>query len=316
MKPDAGPHRDDPFPHRTQTDEELLRFRAAMDMSGDAIYLVDRATMRFVDVNRTACTRMGYSREELLKMGPQDLLLADRKELEQKYDEVIAAGAEGVRTESSARTRDGRKTVTELHRRAMRSGDGWIIVSIARDITRRKRAERASRRIGRMFSALSATNEAILRTKLPGELYQQVCDAAVHGGQFVTTTAVFIPDPETGWAKLAAVTGAGARHLLEARISVDQATPEGRGLIGTAFRTRKSCVSNDFLNDERSLPWRGPARESGILAAAAVPLLKGENAVGVLLFCAEEVDAFDEEIVGLLERMADNVSFALENFER
>ena len=54
--------------------EELQRFRDAMDMSGDAIYLVDRATMRFVDVNRTACLRMGYSREELLQMGPQDLL--------------------------------------------------------------------------------------------------------------------------------------------------------------------------------------------------------------------------------------------------
>jgi len=316
MKPHADLHRDDPFLDRTQTDEQLLRFRAAMDMSGDAIYLVDRATMRFVDVNQTACTRMGYSRDELLKMGPQDLLLADRKELEQKYEEVIAAGAEGTRTESSARTKDGRKTVTELHRRAMRSGDGWIIVSIARDITRRKRAERAVQRIGRMFSALSATNEAILRTKLQGELYQQVCDAAVRDGQFVTTAAVFTPDPETRWAKVSAVTGTGERHLREARVSMDQATPEGRGLIGTAFRTLKSCVSNDFLNDERSLPWRGPARESGILAAAAVPLLKGGDAVGVLLFCSDEVGAFDDEIVKLLERMAENVSFALESFAR
>jgi diguanylate cyclase (GGDEF)-like protein/PAS domain S-box-containing protein len=127
----------------TQTREELLRFRIAMDMSGDAIYLVDRASMRFVDVNQTACKRMGYSREELLRLGPQDLLKSSREDIEKLYDEVIAAGAGGVTTESTARTKDGRESMTELHRCALRSGDGWIIVSIARDITLRKRAEQA-----------------------------------------------------------------------------------------------------------------------------------------------------------------------------
>ena len=128
-----------------QTYEELSRFRAAMDMCGDAIYLVDRATMRFVDVNHTACTRMGYSREELLQRGPQDLLGASREEIERAYDKVIAAGANGITSESSARTKDGRASVTELHRRALHLEKGWLIVSIARDITERKRAEQALR---------------------------------------------------------------------------------------------------------------------------------------------------------------------------
>jgi diguanylate cyclase (GGDEF)-like protein/PAS domain S-box-containing protein len=126
-----------------QTREELLRFRVAMDMSGDAIYLVDRETMRFVDVNQTACKRMGYSREELLRLGPQDLLKSSRADIEKLYDEVIAAGAGGVTTESTARTKDGRESMTELHRCALRSENGWTIVSIARDITLRKRAEQA-----------------------------------------------------------------------------------------------------------------------------------------------------------------------------
>lgn len=101
-----------------QTHDELVRFRAAMDMSGDAIYLVDRRTMRFDDVNLTACTRMGYSREELLQMGPQDLLTASREEIERVYDEVMAAGTEGTTTESSARRKDGTESTTELQRRA------------------------------------------------------------------------------------------------------------------------------------------------------------------------------------------------------
>src|SRR6185436_1529509 len=123
--------------------EELQRFRDAMDMSGDASYLVNRATMRFVDVNRTACERMGYSREELLEMGPQDRLRDSRENIERLYDEVIAAGAAGTTMQSTARTRDGRESTTELHRRALRMEEGWIIVSIARDITQRRQTEQA-----------------------------------------------------------------------------------------------------------------------------------------------------------------------------
>jgi len=40
------------------------------------------------------------------------------------------------------------------------------------------------RNIARMFAALSATNEAVLRTTSQEELYQRVCDAAVHEGAF------------------------------------------------------------------------------------------------------------------------------------
>ena len=42
----------------------------------------------------------------------------------------------------------------------------------------RKNGERTMRRLNRMFGAISATNEAILRAKTEQELYQRVCDAA------------------------------------------------------------------------------------------------------------------------------------------
>ncbi len=43
-------------------------------MSGDQIFLVDPQSMRFVDMNRTALEDTGYTREELLRMGPHDLI--------------------------------------------------------------------------------------------------------------------------------------------------------------------------------------------------------------------------------------------------
>ncbi|WP_164107962.1 GAF domain-containing protein, partial [Serratia marcescens] len=63
----------------------------------------------------------------------------------------------------------------------------------------------------------------------------------------------------------------------------DAGTPEGSGVAGEAFRDGKLCVSNDYLNDPRSLAWREGAAKAHIGAAAALPLLCNGKSVGVLL---------------------------------
>src|SRR5690242_20134111 len=58
----------------SQSRKELVRFRAAVDASGDSIYISDRESMRFLDVTATACERTGYSRDEFLRMNPGQLI--------------------------------------------------------------------------------------------------------------------------------------------------------------------------------------------------------------------------------------------------
>jgi diguanylate cyclase (GGDEF)-like protein/PAS domain S-box-containing protein len=298
---------------RYQREEELQRFRAAMDTSGDPVYLVDPVTLRFLDFNETACHQAGYSREEMFMLGPLGLLQTDRKELRCMYDAVIAKGDDGLTTEVIGRGKDGRGAWVEVNRRALRIAGSLVIVTSSRDVTERRRAEQTALRLSKMYAAISATNEAIMRTQSPEALYQQVCDAAVHGGKFITA-AVLIPDPEKVWARVEAVTGAGAEQLCEVRVSIDEETPEGQDLVGTAFRTRKPCVRNDYLNDHRTTLW--PEQVEGVAAGAAMPLFKGGCAAGILLFFSGEKRVFDDEIVALLARMAQNISFALDNFER
>jgi diguanylate cyclase (GGDEF)-like protein len=204
--------------------------------------------------------------------------------------------------------------LVEVHHRALRSGSGWIIATTARDVTQRVRTEKSARRLGEMLAALSATNEAIMRTQSPEALYQQVCDAAVDGGKY-QTAAILLPDPGTADALIVAVSGPNAQALRQVRISVDGNTPQGRGLVGTAFNTRAPCISNQFLLDERTRPWHAQAAKAGIAAGAAVPLVRDGQAMGVLLLYSGKQHAFDSEVVRLLERMAANVIFALDNFE-
>ena len=167
----------------------------------------------------------------------------------------------------------------------------------------------------RMLAATNATNEAILRTHAEEELFQRVCDAAVKEGGFKTAAAL-LPDDDS-WLRVAAISGHDGREPLTAvRISIDPKTPFGNGLAGTAFRTGRSCVANDFQNDERLRPWREQGMGAGLGAMAAVPILKDGASIGVFLFLLEEADALDAAAMGLLERMVENVSFALKNFER
>ncbi|MDA8109890.1 MAG: EAL domain-containing protein [Betaproteobacteria bacterium] len=128
---------------RKNAEFELRRFRLAMDTSVDSIYLTDPGAMRFVDVNEEACRRLGYSREQLLQRRPEDVLDIDRGELRRTYDEVIAAGEKGTMKEVVYVTSTGERGWSELYRRAMRSDGGWLIVTVGRDITARKRAELA-----------------------------------------------------------------------------------------------------------------------------------------------------------------------------
>ena len=179
----------------------------------------------------------------------------------------------------------------------------------------RKSGERVMRRLNRMFGAISATNEAILRAKTEQELYQWVCDAAVYSGKSAATV-VLLAEPDSIWLKPVAGTGAIVQQIMQAPFSIDAGNVYGTGVCGMAFRTQRPAVNNDILNSTQGQPWHQAARETGVTACVAVPLIKADESVGVLLFFVGKLWAEDEEIVALMARIAENVSFALDNFER
>ena len=163
-----------------------------------------------------------------------------------------------------------------------------------------------------MFAALSATNEAILRSKTNSELYQKVCDAAVQGGH-IRITAVLIPNVSKSLEVVAATSETG--FIPKINISVDDASVHGHGLAGRAFRSRRPVVSNDVLLDATLKPWREHSLACGVGATLAVPIIQQEQSIGVFLFCFESAGTITAEISSLLERVVENVAFALDRFE-
>jgi diguanylate cyclase (GGDEF)-like protein/PAS domain S-box-containing protein len=140
---------------RLASEETLRRFRLAMDNSADMIVLIDRTTMRFVDVNETSCKLLGYSREELLKLGPHDVLPTSREELERAYDEFIENPSRIPGMHSHYRRKDGSTFPFESTRHVLRSGDAYIIAAISRDISERLASENALRESEERFRSLT-----------------------------------------------------------------------------------------------------------------------------------------------------------------
>jgi diguanylate cyclase (GGDEF)-like protein len=176
--------------------------------------------------------------------------------------------------------------------------------------------EEQKERLTRMFAALGATNEAIMRAKSRSELFELVCEAATIGGNF-TSTAIVLERPGADFLENVASAGPDRERTRAVKLSADATRPEGQGITGIAFRTRRPCISNDYLTDFGSLGhFSRTVRDSGTRSGAALPLLKNDRAVGVILFLSSELGAFSPELIGLLQRLAENVSFALDNFDR
>jgi PAS domain S-box-containing protein len=119
------------------------RFRTFADYAADAFFLFDDQA-NVLDVNREACESLGYSREELIGKQPTDfdtdLNWVIIESLRQRM-----LGGERVTFETRHTRKDGTSFPVEIRAGQFEQG-GRRFLSLARDITERKRAEEALRR--------------------------------------------------------------------------------------------------------------------------------------------------------------------------
>ncbi|MGK5038045.1 EAL domain-containing protein [Janthinobacterium sp. LB3P118] len=160
---------------RIRLDEDLRRFRLAMDATADAIFLVDRAGRCFVDVNQTACRMLGFEREDFLRVGPGRANEGETQ-LEELYNKLLAGDQGGPMTELQLQRKDGSPLSVEVQRRTLRSGESWILVAVARDITERKDAEQRLMKLAHFDTLTGLPN----RSQFYASLTHSLSQAAEH----------------------------------------------------------------------------------------------------------------------------------------
>jgi PAS domain S-box-containing protein len=115
------------------------KFRTLFESPNDAIYLIDMQG-KILEVNEIACQRMGYSREEFLSITPMDIdAFHSRKEMLQVFKELCKMKSNLV--ETVHKRKDGTTFPVELSSRIIKFDGHKAIITIARDISKRKQTE-------------------------------------------------------------------------------------------------------------------------------------------------------------------------------
>jgi two-component system, cell cycle sensor histidine kinase and response regulator CckA len=128
---------------RKRAEEQVEVLRRSIDAHFDSAFWYDNQN-RFVYVNDAACSSLGYSREQLLGMTVADINpRAPAARMEQVWAQLRELG--WFFAESSHRRSDGTEIPVEIATTYVVFGGREYACGFARDITERRRAERALR---------------------------------------------------------------------------------------------------------------------------------------------------------------------------
>ncbi len=139
--------------------ESEYRFRSLVDQAADAFFLCE-TNGQIIDVNRQACEILGYSREALLTMRLNDIT-APGSDYTTITGRNLVPG-EHVTVMDDHCKKDGTIFPVELRAGILELGQKKVILSLARDVTDRKKAEDEMRRLRNLLGNIVNSMPSVL----------------------------------------------------------------------------------------------------------------------------------------------------------
>ena len=269
--------------------ESESRYRALFDNASDAIFIHDIGG-RFLEVNRVACERLGYSRDELLRMTPKDIGSPEYALLVAKRTEKL--GERGYAIYEAAHTRrDGTAIPTELSSRLIEFKGKPVVLSIARDVTGRVEYEEKLVALHGHASQLAAAKsiEEIMESTLNSMRTTLGFDIA---DVFVVQDGHMVPK--------------GVRGI---PLGFSGPVPDGQGIVWKAANSKATVRVGDVQAEPAYLDRFGPGWEGppSMSSEMAVPVIVGDRTAAVLNVESTRPDGFTDEDQKLLETLGVHV---------
>ena len=140
---------------RLSAEEARDRYKQIFDAANDAIFIsrlaADGKLSRFVEVNDLACARLGYTREELLRLTPAELTSGDSDR--RRAAEVLIRDGRAIFF-TFHRAKDGRNIPVEVSARLLKYKGEAFVMALARDISERLRSEEELRALNVQLDAI------------------------------------------------------------------------------------------------------------------------------------------------------------------
>ncbi|MGH7336877.1 MAG: PAS domain S-box protein, partial [Myxococcota bacterium] len=295
-----------------EREELLARMQMQLDRMPLACVLFD-ADLRVSYANAAAERTFGWSAAEMIGHSALELYVPpERREIVEQIfgrlrrGEYVAAAGESVR-------KDGVRVALEWVNTPLvgRGGEFLGLMSMGADVSDRLRAERRLALMQRLFAALSEVNETIVRASDRAQLFRECCRICVARMGF-RVAAVALTDAARRSVVPQECAGPGSDVLREQVFPLDAAHPLAATVTSTAVRTRRPAVANNVDADPAKAAARPMRERIGSKSTASFPLFQEGEVIGALTVHSAAKDFFDDPVVELLTRMADDISFALD----
>lgn len=265
-----------------------------------------------VRINDTELRWLGRARDEVVgKMHFKELLSAASIRIFERCLPVFTAQGM-IELELELLCKDGGKLPVLLSATAVADEHGRFGMGrcTLHDLSERRVAESALRKVNRALLTLSAVNMELVNCEEELALLQTICRVCVEVCGYRLAWVGFALQDEAQTVSPVAAFGFEEGYLSHADISWGD-NAKGLGPSGTAIRTDTVQVNQDFLADPRMTPWRDEALRCGYRSSIALPLNDTSGAFGGLMIYAAEPDAFDAAEVRLLEEVAADLAFGI-----
>ena len=229
---------------------------------------------------------------------------------EWRWQQVWETGLDLPWTQVQVRTKQGtlRKVILSAHLMGDRA------ISTFMDVTAQEAYEQEIERLNRILTTLSQVNQALVRSASREGILKEVCAIATKYGGFSLAWIGWV-EPPTGRVQVVALAGEAEGYLEGIEVFATD-RPEGRGPVGTSIREGRTMICHDIRMDSMMAPWKDKAEAWGFRSLMSVPIREEGEIRGSLAIYSREPNVFHERESELLEEMAIDISFALDNLAK
>jgi len=161
-----------------------------------------------------------------------------------------------------------------------------------------------------LYEFLSEINQTIVHSKDQQTVYREACRIAVGFAKF---DAAWISTFDSG-NKFNLIESCGMSDGDTAMFK--QINYENSGPFGKVVHSGDFYLCNDIENDSLLINWRPLAMARGWRSCMALPIRNRRVVVAIFIIVSREVNLFKSQEVSLLIEAADDISFAIDLFEK
>jgi GAF domain-containing protein len=171
-------------------------------------------------------------------------------------------------------------------------------------------SEERLQRASRALTTLARCKKAMIRTEDEATLLADICHIIVDDGGYRLAWIGYIEDDPARTVRPVARAGYDDGYVDSLKIALNDPV-RGSGPTGVSLKSGKPYGSRNVRQDSVMQPWRAEALKRGYLSTLNLPLMYQGQILGTIVIYSGSSDAFDDEELGLLTDLADNLAFGI-----